>query len=537
MATSTAPVEQTLFVRKASGLVKGWSSVDGFRYAFFSVNLFLGIYGFSYAAYVPGGSMFWSIIITTVLVMFGVLVYAGLISAMPRAGGDYVWQTRVFNSPTGFILAATGWWFILWQWIPIYAALTVYSFVNPVARIIGWNGLADWLATKNGIFVSALVVIVAASLLVAIGMKAYAKFQVWALIVGMIGFVALLIILAVTSKHGFQSAFNREYLKLYGSKLSGADPYSGLIANKTAAGQPTSVFAGSFWQSMRLVPFMCFWLLWPNWGATLYGEVRGAKDFRKNVYAMGGGLLAACILGLLFIGLIAKTMGYNFFMASQAVQGIYPTQGDYLSPAAMAAWIINVPAVQVILIIMVSLIVFGWWGTVFLSSTRVIFASAFDRILPEKAAAVTSGGVPWVALLLMAIPSVIVSALYAYTSWFATLTYDATLVIAVTFLGSGLAFMIMPWRTKSIWSATALPKGKIAGIPWMSIVAFIYSAFLVFNLVLWFKDATYGVNNWKSLVFMGCLYVLAAVIWSVAAIVRRRQGMPLEAVAREIPVE
>ena len=96
------------------------------------------------------------------------------------------------------------------------------------------------------------------------------------------------------------------------------------------------------------------------------------------------------------------------------------------------------------------LIVFGWWGTVFLSSTRMIFASAFDRILPEGVARVSSSGVPYVALLLMVIPSIIVSALYAYQTTFVQLTYDATVVIAIMFLGSGLAFMIMPWRVKSI---------------------------------------------------------------------------------------
>ncbi len=41
-----------------------------------------------------------------------------------------------------------------------------------------------------------------------------------------------------------------------------------------------------------------------------------------------------------------------------------------------------------------------------------------------------------------------------------------------------------------------MPKGKILGIPWMSIVAPVYSAFLVFNLFLWFYDKAniYGVG-------------------------------------------
>src|SRR5450756_2122781 len=98
MATNAAPPEQTLFVRKASGLVKGWSTTDGFRYSFFSTNIFLGVWGFLYAVFIPGGSVFWCIIITTLFVLLEVVVYAGLISAMPRAGRDYVWHSRVFLS-------------------------------------------------------------------------------------------------------------------------------------------------------------------------------------------------------------------------------------------------------------------------------------------------------------------------------------------------------------------------------------------------------------------------------------------------------
>ena len=39
------------------------------------------------------------------------------------------------------------------------------------------------------------------------------------------------------------------------------------------------------------------------------------------------------------------------------------------------------------------------------------------------------------------------------------------------------------------------------------------------------------------MVFMGILYVAAIIIWIIAWAVRKRQGMELEAVAKEIPVE
>ena len=219
MATDASkPAEQTLFVRKASGLVKGWSTGDGFRYSFFSTNIFLGIWGFLYAVFIPGGSVFWSIIICTLFVLLEVVVYAGLISAMPRAGGDYIWQSRVFHSSIGFIFGATGWWFILWLWIPIYAALCVNSFIKPILRIVGAGGAADWLTTSRGIFVASLATIALATYLVAVGMKAYANFQKWALWIGLAGCAVAAILLLVTTKAHFITSFNREMFDLYGAK-------------------------------------------------------------------------------------------------------------------------------------------------------------------------------------------------------------------------------------------------------------------------------------------------------------------------------
>ena len=577
MATNAAPPEQTLFVRKASGLVKGWSSGDGFRYSFFSVNLFLAIWSFAYATFIPGGSLFWAIVITAAFIVLEIIVYAGLISVMPRAGGDYVWMTRIFNSPIGFVLAAGGWWFILWLWTPIYADMGVQTTIKPIFRILGLNGSADWMGTRTGVFVAALVVIAIASTLVAVGMKAYAKFQKWAMWIGLAGVIVAGILLLVTSGPSFQKKYNAAADKYYGSHgtldltkyeadATGAFKYDAAGALIPAKGQtyanafeatqaigkgtgmPTSTFSGGFsWATLTLIPFMLFWMAWPNWGATLYGEVRGAKDFRKNIYQMLGGLMVPTLISLAFLALMTWKVGYQTFMGTMSAfwWGISPFGGDYISPTAMISWIVDNAAFQIVLIAAISLLLFGWFGTLFLSSTRMIFASAFDRILPERAAKVTSAGVPTVALLLMTIPSIIMAALYAYTpietstgvTWVKLFTYDATLVIVVMFLGSGLAFMIMPWRAKSIWQSSSLPKSGIAGIPWMSIIAACYCAFLVFNLVLFLKDAIYGVNNTKSMIFMGILYLLGIVIWVVAWITRKRQGMALETVAKEIPVE
>ena len=141
------------------------------------------------------------------------------------------------------------------------------------------------------------------------------------------------------------------------------------------------------------------------------------------------------------------------------------------------------------------------------------------------------------ALVLMLVPSIFVSALYAYTSKFATYILDATLVIAITFFGTSIAAMILPWRKKSLYANSPIARYKVAGIPLITIAGAVTGSFLGWNLYEWFKNSLYAVNNKQSLVFMGSMYLLAIVIYVVAKIYRKRQGIDLKAVYQEIPVD
>lgn len=529
------PAEREMFVRKATGLVRGWSVRDAFIYAAFSINLItLGLYIFSYQSFIPDGSLLWSVLIGGLYLVMQGITYAALIAAMPRAGGDYVWISRVLGGGTGFVLAVAGWWFILWLWVPIYANILNVEVLGPLAAIVGWHSGVTWFSSHTGIFVLSVITALLASLFISLGIRTYAKIQRWCFIGGVIGLVAMIIVLLVNSKSGFISAFNAQSKSLYGV----SDAYQKTMAAGSKGFSAPGLGSFAFGSTLFLIPMMAFFNLWSNWGATLYGEVRGASDFRKNIYAMGGALIATTIAAIILFLLFAKTFGWSFYLNSNNAfwLGTTPT-GTWYYPATLAAAFFHSRVVSFIFIAVMSLWFFGWVGTVFLSSTRVIFATAFDRVLPETVSRVGRNGVPYAALALMLVPSLGISALYAYNSSFATYTLDATLVIAVTFLGSALAAAVLPYRRPEIYNASPIAKYKVAGVPLITAASAAFIAFLVFCLVKWLQDSRYGVNNFSSLLYMIGMYVLAIVIYVGSKIVRRRQGMDLDMVYGEIPLE
>ena len=87
MASVPGSAAPSLFLRNATGLVKGWSGFDAFTYSFMSVHLVtLGLfYSLAVFAYVPGANPILSIILAAIAVTFLAVAYAGLIAAMPRA--------------------------------------------------------------------------------------------------------------------------------------------------------------------------------------------------------------------------------------------------------------------------------------------------------------------------------------------------------------------------------------------------------------------------------------------------------------------
>lgn len=550
MATIRAGT-QDLFVRNATGLVRSWASFDAFIYSFFSINLVtLGWYEFAFA---PGtsatGNLLTAIIISGILILAEVVVYAGLIAVMPRAGGDYVWQTRVLGGGLGFVLAVTGWVFTLWLWVPIYGNILSVEVVSPLCTILasmtGNSQFVTWAEssqTSNGYMFSSVVVAVFAMIVIAAGMKVYARVQKVCFYGGLAG-MALLLALFLASDHtSFVNGFNQLSNKVFGTT---GNVYGKTLtyANKNGYA-PTGFSSLNLSASFTLIPLLLFFNLWPNWGATLYGEVRGANDFRRNLQAMASALIVTTLLAVLTLTVIAKVTTAEFYNAGNYAFATAFYGGPaapfpiWPYPGLLAASLTTNSLLQLVLVILMSLWFWGWCGTVFLSSTRVLFAAAFDRVLPEWAAAVTRAGVPVNALIGMVVPALIVAVLYCYNIWsFQTITLDATLVIAITFFGSTLVAIVLPWRQKRIYDQSPIARYTVGGVPLITVAGVIFLLFLGWNLYQWFSNAIYGVNNHTSLWFILGLYLIALAIYVGSRVVNSQRGVNLTAIHREIPIE
>ena len=611
----------TLFVRKASGLVRSWSVFDAFIYATFSINLItLGLFIFSYAYYFEG-NLAVAVVIGGALTIFEVIVYASLISAMPRAGGDYVWQSRILGRATGFILAVTGWWFILWLWVPLYGQMLMYEVFTPLLAIAGAKDAALWMSGQTGLLTGSLILCTLVFVYIAVGMKWYARVQKICFWGGMIGLLLVFALLGFGSNETFVANLNSITPAMFGTEQ--VDLYQATLEAGEAAGTVAaplnSLVLGA---SMLLIPLITFQNLWPNWGSTLYGEVRGASDYKRNFWGMAAGVIVTAVLALIFFALIGKTLGWDFYNKANGAFWNYtwgyteeaPPLPFWPYPVLFAAMMTKAPFLQFLVVLLMSLWWFGWSGTVFLSSTRVIFAAAFDRMLPEWVSNVEPRTrTPINALLLMVIPGMIVATLYAFNIFdLQTLALDSTLVIAVTFFGSTVAAIILPWKLKDVFGGSPIAKFKVNNaLSWLILAAYgAFSAFLIYKsvqygiagaaaiagtvstliyiliwvlnavnaavllyllyyvgknlvadkqlplitfaglvflpfldwlLVEWFWDPSllYGIGwtNTSSIVFMLVNYGLAAAIFYGFNAYRRRQGIDVEKVYKEIPVE
>ena len=177
--------------------------------------------------------------------------------------------------------------------------------------------------------------------------------------------------------------------------------------------------------------------------------------------------------------------------------------------------------------------------SIFFTLSRNLFAWSFDRVAPSIFANInTRTRTPVYAIGIMTI----VGLLYAYIAIFqygllATLFTYGTAGTFMVFLIVAAAAIVYPYTRKDIFEAAhPMSKKKLAGVPLISIlgaISFVVSIVVVYAILL------PAIGNVGSVLLTGIVptFAVGAIIYAIVWGIRRRQGIDLNLLQKEVPPE
>ncbi len=196
---------ETIFLRKASGLARDWSLADYTIYNAFNPIVW-GIYVVAFSAFWTSSNFLLGFALIFVFGTFQAIVYAGMTSAMPRAGGDYVFQTRVFGRfrVAGYVMC----WVVYAVGFPMSLILictpVVWRYITPLALLAGmsYDSVVFW-SSKSGLFISFVIQMIIGLTLTCLGLKWIARIQKIVYLLSMIGLFLIPLSFLSVSKEFF----------------------------------------------------------------------------------------------------------------------------------------------------------------------------------------------------------------------------------------------------------------------------------------------------------------------------------------------
>ncbi|MCX6033871.1 MAG: hypothetical protein NTV38_02670, partial [Chloroflexi bacterium] len=170
-----AGAPQGVFRRTASGLTREISPIDHWMYNVFTLLVLTGAAFFFVWApgEFPATNPVLGLVVAAVAIVPIYTAYSMLASAMPRSGGDYIFQSRILHPALGFtaLMAQCVW---LWYWLELSGFWIAAMVLSPMFSMLGvflnnaaLLNLATWFSGSSGILITALItnVLIAVSFL------------------------------------------------------------------------------------------------------------------------------------------------------------------------------------------------------------------------------------------------------------------------------------------------------------------------------------------------------------------------------------
>lgn len=533
-----------VFTRRSSGFVRELSLVDTAWYGILAAGALFGLlYVFPYPqTTLVGLNVPISVLLAMVLMVPVFALYAGLGSAMPRTGGDYLYQSRALHPLIGFSFVLS-WEVLMWVTFTTTGGLVVATLgLQPLLFNLGLNaesaGLIDaanWFGGVDGILVTTLAISALAFVVTVMGLGFYRKIQRSVIVPAIVVSNVVLIILLLRSKESFIEKFN-----VFHQKALGEDDFYG----KVQAAMMDTGFQNPGFSLKNTILFLSitgitWYVVFAAQG--LLGEAKRADNFgRLFKVFMIGGLYVGLVAWILPVFLFQQMVGSNFMNGYAAVQGT----GDILEPAggtipAVAMMMTSNPIVAILLSVGFIAVGFYFAVCVFLNMTRVMTAMGMDRTLPSWFAKVSERfHAPVNAAIVYLIAAIGLNVWFRYDEGVrTTLTlggaFTGTGIIAIT----GLAGVFFHRRAKAIYDVSPVAKHTIFGQPlvaWAGGVTFLAAGGVtVANLFV----PELGFTTGSARIAVLLTVVLAAVYYVANRAYLKRKGVDIDLAFKQIPPE
>ncbi len=551
MATIAATPE--VFVRKSSGLVRVMSPSSAFFYNVLTMGL---IFPWTYLwapGALPGGQLVWGILLAMVLEIPIALAYVWLSTALPRSGGDYVFQSRVLGGGIGFTLVFSG--FVIWilQWVALSGWLLSTLGFAPLflglGAATGSSGLVDvaaWFASVEGILVTSVANALIAMLILISGFKNYVRVQRVMWISILLSFGTMLVVLATTATADVAGRLDAFSAAIGGSGTFTADATAAALAAEVNLNPAFSLLA-----TLLIAPIAWTSLQWATYSSQQNGEIKSAGSFRSQAFIIVGALLLTGTLLAVLALVLENSVGTEFLYVAGSGYwsgvGEASLAGSYLWPNIIATAIANNPIVTIV--IAAGFILNGHQivHNCYIGMTRVMVAMSLDRMLPEMVSRVSERfHTPVNAHVIYFIASLPVIYLYnnfalqgadgESTSW-ASLTLGVTFACGYVFVGTAIAGALLPFRAKALYEASPGAAYKIGGFPLVTVVGVIGAVAGALFLFLFITEPSLGLTSDLAYQIVGGVLVFSLGWYLVTVFVRRSRGINVNYAFKEIPPE
>jgi amino acid transporter len=527
---------QPRFARASSGLVRELSIADTAAFGILATG---AVYGVLYLFPTPQG-VSTGINIPVMLILgflFSLLVYyvyAQLGAAMPRAGGDYLYESRALSPAIGFVVP---WACQLLFWL-VFPSLGAYGVSTlglvPIADTLGLDGVSSFLLEKDGIFLVSVIFVILGYLLTVFGLALYRKIQKYVLIpVLAVAVITIYGLLLANLGTDFTAKFDA---------FHAADGITVAGVERAAAEAGFDGASFNLGNTLIWIAVMAGVLPYTMYAAQgLMGEVRQGGNARKlfGAFAVPGFIVAIVMMAIPF-ALLTSIAGSRFlddYAVAFINGGIAPA---YVPNFSVFLSMLTTSDVVIILISLGFIVgSFGIGYAVFINASRVMMGMSLDGALPKFFSDVSPRyHTPVKAITLWSAVALGVAALFAYRPS-AQLTVliggvvTSALVVGVTCLAAAF----FPTRAREIFQAATRSGNRMLGTPALVAAGALGAAIVAALIYVALTFDELGLTSADSRVVIIGAFVTGIAFYIGWRLYKRSQGVDTTLAYRYVPPE